>query len=157
MEKIKESEEKGHTTRLLQRANRLSKIKLDLKETKMKAENINEQLEKTGEPQKRADRDFRKQLIMTVRTLILENCLMRFWKTLTEGSGTKIGMDNLIDVLFNRRVHMLKPHPKLTTGLIQKDYQLHTKKKLTSWQMHLMLWSSIGKAAHTTQNPSCPT
>ncbi|MBF0469626.1 MAG: hypothetical protein HQK61_12200 [Desulfamplus sp.] len=73
-----------------------------MKDTQMKAEKINAQIEKTGEPRQRADRDFRKQLIMTVRTLILENCLMRFWKTLTEGFGTKIGMDNLIDVLFNR-------------------------------------------------------
>lgn len=102
MDKIKESEAKCHTTRLQQRENRLISIKEDLKEAKMKADKINEQIEKTGEPRQRADRDFRKQLIMTVRTLILENCLMRFWQILTEGSGTKIGMDNLIDVLFNR-------------------------------------------------------
>lgn len=130
MEKIKESEEKGHTTRLLQRANRLTKIKVDLKETKMKAEKINEQLEKIGEPRQRADRDFRKQLIMTVRTLVLENCLMRFWKTLIQGSGTKIGMDNLIDVLFNRSGAYVETSSKIDYWVSTKGLSVTYKEKI---------------------------
>jgi len=120
MEKIKESEEKGHTTRLQQREDRLLRIKADLQETKMRVEKINEQIEKTGEPGQRADRDFRKQLIMTVRTLILENCLMRFWQILTEGYGTKMGMDNLIEMLFNRSGAYVETSSKI-------DYWVNTK------------------------------
>ena len=120
MEKIKESEDKGHTTRLQQREDRLLRIKADLQETKMRVEKINEQIEKTGEPGQRADRDFRKQLIMTVRTLILENCLMRFWQILTEGYGTKMGMDNLIEMLFNRSGAYVETSSKI-------DYWVNTK------------------------------
>lgn len=130
MDKIKESEAKCHTTRLQQRENRLISIKEDLKEAKMKADKINEQIEKTGEPRQRADRDFRKQLIMTVRTLILENCLMRFWQILTEGSGTKIGMDNLIDVLFNRSGAYVETSSKIDYWVSVKGLSVTYKEKI---------------------------
>jgi hypothetical protein len=118
LEKIKESGENGHTTRLEQRKNRLITISEELEEIKVKAEKINEKIEKTGEPQKRADRDFRKQLIMTVRTLLLENCLMIFWRILTEGSGTNIGMDNLIDLLFNRSGSYIETSSKIVYWVV---------------------------------------
>lgn len=129
-EKIKESEENGHQIRLMQRQNRLVAINENVKKIKIKAEKINIQLEKTGESRQRADRDFRKQLIMTVRTLILENCLMRFWRILTEGSGTKIGMDHLIEVLFNRTGTYLETSARIVYWVSTKGLSAAYKEKI---------------------------
>jgi hypothetical protein len=130
LEKIKESEENGHTTRLVQRQNRLLVISDDLKKITSKAEKINEQIEKTGEPRQRADRDFRKQLIMTVRTLILENCLMRFWNLLTKGAETNMGMDSLIEVLFNRTGAYIETSSRIVYWVTTKGLSVPYKEKI---------------------------
>ena len=45
---------------------------------------LTEQAAAIGPPRERADRDFSKQKIMTVRTLLLENALMAFMVVLCE-------------------------------------------------------------------------
>jgi hypothetical protein len=55
-----------------------------------------------GPPGERADRDFRKQTIMTVRTLLLENALMSFMAMLLGFLKTKVSLDCLLKLLFAR-------------------------------------------------------
>ncbi|MBF0202685.1 MAG: hypothetical protein HQK66_15560 [Desulfamplus sp.] len=130
LEKIKESEENGHATRLVQRQNRLAVINDDLKQIAIKAEKIKEQIEKTGEPRQRADRDFRKQLIMTVRTLILENCLMIFWNLLTKGAEINMGVDSLIEVLFNRTGSYIETSSKIVYWVTTKGLSVPYREKI---------------------------
>ena len=74
--KIKKSETKNHPKMLPVREKKLKELEIKLEDTKLKKQKIKEGIEKNGPPKERADRDFRKQLIMTIRTLCLENCLM---------------------------------------------------------------------------------
>src|SRR5882672_7439573 len=48
-----------------------------------------------GPPRERADRDFRKQTIMTVRTLLLENALMSFMAVLVGTLTMQVSLDCL--------------------------------------------------------------
>ena len=56
----------------------------------------------TGLPRERADRDFRKQTIMTVRTLLLENALTSFIAVLLGHLNLKVSLDCLLRILFER-------------------------------------------------------
>ena len=55
-----------------------------------------------GPAKERQDRDFRKQLIMTFRTLLLENLLKLFLLTLHEKIDIKLSLESLISLLFKR-------------------------------------------------------
>ena len=59
-------------------------------------------LEALGEPEERADRDLRKQNVMTWRTLLLENLLQKFLGLLLAPLDKTISIDTLIDLLFRR-------------------------------------------------------
>src|SRR5438094_9957340 len=50
----------------------------------------------------RADRDFRKQTIMTVRTLLLENALTSFMAVLVGTLTMKVSLDCILHILFER-------------------------------------------------------
>jgi len=64
-EKIIESKTKGHCKRLEQRQQRLGKIETEINQLEKKSQKISVQLEKLEEPSVRADRDFRKQSIIS--------------------------------------------------------------------------------------------
>jgi hypothetical protein len=132
LEKIKESEDNGHTTRLVQRQNHLVVINDDMKKITSKAEKINDQIEKIGEPRQRADRDFRKQLIMTVRTLILENCLMKFWNILTKEARINMGMDSLIELLFNRTGAYIETSSRIVYWVNTKGLSVPYREKINN-------------------------
>ncbi len=102
--KVRESEEKGHGKRLEQRENLLAVMKADYKEVTSKREDIEENIKKLGPQGKRSDRDFRKQSIMTLRTLFLENKLMAFMSLLMEciTETPRMGLESLIKLLFER-------------------------------------------------------
>ncbi len=102
--KILESEEKNHEKRLEQRRNKLTIMKTDLAKTASKQDEIKKNLDKIGPPGVRADRDFRKQSVMTLRTLLLENMLMMFFSLLTASKKESLSMnlDSLIALLFER-------------------------------------------------------
>ena len=55
-----------------------------------------------GPPRERADRAFRKQTIMTFRTLLLENALTAFMALLLPGLKTKVSLACLLRLLFER-------------------------------------------------------
>ncbi len=101
-EKVNESKKKGHGKRLLQREKRLEKIDAELKTLNIKSKSIEEKKALLGPPKQRADRDFRKQKIMTFRTLFLENFLVYFLLDLMEQLDIQISQQCLLEIFFKR-------------------------------------------------------
>lgn len=100
--KVVESQEKGHTTRLHQRQRHFGEIQKELSAVTGKLKTIEEQLAALGTPKKRADRDYRKQKIMAIRTLLLENALVSFLSFLCSLLNDKISQQCLLTLLFER-------------------------------------------------------
>ena len=100
--KVAESQEKGHGTRLEQRQRRLGVIQEELAKAREKLKKILEQLRALGTRKERADRDFRKQTIMSIRTLLLENALVSFLAALCATLDEKISQECLLKLLFER-------------------------------------------------------
>jgi len=128
-EKVKESREKSHGKRLLQREKRLSKIQDELKEVNKKSNAIEEKKKSLGKPRQRADRDFRKQTIMTFRTLFLENALMYFLLALLEKLETTISQKCFLELLFKRKGGFLETYSEIvywinTKGLSKANKQI---------------------------------
>jgi hypothetical protein len=71
--RVAESEAKGHGRRLEQRQGKLETLEHELKDATGKQATLSAQAATLGPAGQRADRDFRKQTIMTIRTLLLEN------------------------------------------------------------------------------------
>jgi hypothetical protein len=101
-DKVAESESKGHGTRLDQRKRALVVVEKELKDAQHNQAKLIEQACAIGPPQERADRDFRKQTIMTIRTLLLENALMAFMVALCEHLPRKVSLDWILHILFER-------------------------------------------------------
>jgi len=100
--KVAESEVKRHGKRLEQRQRALAALETELKEAQHKHAKLTEQATAIGPPRERADRDFRKQTIMTIRTLLLENALMAFLVMLGGYLQTQVSLDCLLRLLFER-------------------------------------------------------
>src|SRR5215471_10269821 len=96
------SESRGHGKRLAQRQAALAVLTTELKEVQHKQDQLAAQAAAVGPPGERADRDFRKQTIMTVRTLLLENALMSFMAVLVGCLKTQVSLDCLLQLLFER-------------------------------------------------------
>jgi hypothetical protein len=101
-DKVAESECKGHGTRLEQRKRALAVGEKELNDAQHHQAKLLEQAGAIGPPRERADRDFRKQTIMTVRTLLLENALMAFMVALCEHLQSKVSLDSILRILFER-------------------------------------------------------
>ncbi len=101
-EKVTESTQKGHTTRLQQRQRTLAVEEEEWKNARHKHEKLAQQAQALGSPRERADRDFRKQRIMTVRTLLLENALLAFLVGLGGKLKEKVSLESLLKILFER-------------------------------------------------------
>jgi hypothetical protein len=101
-EKVAESEHQGHKKRLEQRQRALVVQEEELKEAKQKQEKLQEQAEALGPPRQRMDRDFRKQRIMTFRTLLLENALVSFIAVLCGKLKENVSLESILRVLFER-------------------------------------------------------
>ena len=102
--KVEESETKNHGKRLEQRRNRLAVMNADYAKAESKHEKIEEGIDRLGPAGERADRDFRKQCIMTLRTLLLENTLIAFMTLLMAhvAGSLSMNLDSLIKLLFER-------------------------------------------------------
>jgi hypothetical protein len=100
--KVVESASKGHGTRLEQRQHTLAVLDKAHKDAQHKQGQLAVQAAAVGPPGERADRDFRKQTIMTVRTLLLENALMSFMAVLLGFLKTQVSLDCLLKLLFER-------------------------------------------------------
>jgi len=101
-EKVTESVAQGHGKRLQQRQQRLGVVQEELKKVQQKKHHVEQQLDALGEPQQRADRDFRKQRIMTFRTRLLENARMTFLTTLLTHLDGAVSLDGLLELFFER-------------------------------------------------------
>ena len=96
------SESKGHGKRLAQRQAALAVLTTELKDAQHKQDQLAEQVQAVGPSGQRADRDFRKQTIMTVRTLLLENALRAFMIALLGLLQTKVSLAMILHLLFER-------------------------------------------------------
>ena len=74
----------------------------ELKDAQAQHAKLSEQAMTLGPAGQRADRDFRKQTIMTCRTLLLENALLAFMVGLGEQLQTKVSLDCILRLLFER-------------------------------------------------------
>jgi len=100
--KVVESEANGHGTRLAQRLHALVTLEQELKGAQEQHAQVAAQAAALGAPGQRADRDFRKQTIMTVRTLLLENALRAFMVMLLATMQTQVSLEQVLRLLFER-------------------------------------------------------
>lgn len=100
--KVAESEAKGHGKRLEQRQHAQVKCEEDLQAAEQQQAKLTENLEAIGEAKERADRDYRKQTIMTWRTLLLENLLMTFLGMLCGHLQSPMSLECLLTLFFER-------------------------------------------------------
>jgi hypothetical protein len=100
--KVVESASKGHGKRLEQRQRTLAGVEKAHKDAQHKQDQLAAQAAALGPPGARADRDFRKQTSMTVRTLLLENALTSFMAGLLGLLKTKVSLDCRLKLLFER-------------------------------------------------------
>jgi hypothetical protein len=101
--KVAESEAKGHGRRLEQRQGKLVTLEQELKDAAGKQATLSEQAATLGPAGQRADRDFRKQTIMTIRTLFLENMLRAFMAALLATLSIQVSLEQVLGLLFERR------------------------------------------------------
>jgi hypothetical protein len=101
-DKVAESAAKGHGKRLEQRQRTLAVLDKALKDAQHKQGQLAAQAAALGPPGERADRDFRKQTIMTFRTLLLENALTSFITALVGNLQAKVSLACILSLLFER-------------------------------------------------------
>lgn len=128
--KVAESQEKGHTKRLDQRKNRLDELQDKLEKTTAKDEKLAEKLDQLGPPKERADRDFRKQTVMTLRTLLLENALLSFMSALCTAMQGQISFECLLKLLFERSGACLETSSEITYWINASGLSLTHKNTL---------------------------
>jgi hypothetical protein len=80
----------------------LATLEGELKEAKAKHVKLCEHRASLGPVGQRADRDFRKQTIMTIRTLLLENLLGTFMLALLARLQIKVSLQQVLSLLFER-------------------------------------------------------
>jgi hypothetical protein len=101
-DKVAESVSKGHGKRLAQRQRALVSLAQERQDAQATHDQLVAQAQALGSPRQRADRDFRKQTIMTVRTLLLENALTSFMAVLVGTLTMKVSLDCILHILFER-------------------------------------------------------
>jgi hypothetical protein len=100
--KVQESLDRGHTTRLEQRQRRYAALEQDVRQACDAVVEAQQKLNAVGPETQRADRDFRKQLIMTIRTLLLDNALQTFLAALLAVMQEPLSLECLVRLLFER-------------------------------------------------------
>lgn len=107
-DKISQSILKKHNKRLEQRYNK--RLQLEQKKSSVESQ-INEldvSKDRLNEPLQRYDRDFRKQQIMTFRTLFLENILKLFFSIISVSLSEQISIKTFIELFFYRPGFMVE-------------------------------------------------
>jgi hypothetical protein len=127
--KVAESEAKGHGRRLEQRQGTLVTLEHERKDAQGKQAKLSEEAATLGPAGQRADRDFRKQTIMTIRTLLLENMLRAFLAALLATLSIQVSLEQVLSLLFERHgAHMETPSQVVywvnTAGLSQSNRRL---------------------------------
>jgi len=127
--KVAESEAKGHSRRLEQRQGKLVTLEQELKDATGKQAKLSEHAATLGPAGQRADRDFRKQTIMTMRTLFLENMLRAFLAALLATLPIQVSLEQVLSLLFARRGARMETPSQVvywvnTAGLSQSNQRL---------------------------------
>ncbi len=127
--KVAESEAKGHGRRLEQRQGTLVTVEHELKDAKGTQAKLSEQAATLGPAGQRADRDFRTQTIMTIRTLFLENMLRAFMAALLATLTIQGSLEQVLRLLFARRGARMETPSQVvywvnSTGLSQSNRRL---------------------------------
>ena len=102
-DKVAQSEAKGHGKRLEQRQRTFMTLEQEVKEAQEKHAKLSEQATALGPAGQRADRDFRTQTIMTMRTLVLDNRRRAFMVALLATWPTQVSLERVLRLLFERR------------------------------------------------------
>jgi hypothetical protein len=101
-DQVTESELKGHSKRLAQRQRALAVLDKEVEDAHHTQDHLAEQAQALGPIGERADRDYRKQTIMTIRTLLLENALRAFMLALLGTLQTPVSLEMVLHLLFER-------------------------------------------------------
>ena len=101
-EQVSQSQARGHGKRLDQRQRAAAELEDKLDEAQRHEADLQEQVDGFEAPKERADRDFRKQTIMTIRTLFLENLLQGFMAALLSVLSEKVSLEQVLKLLFER-------------------------------------------------------
>jgi hypothetical protein len=108
-----ESEVQGHGTRLAQRQHAFAVLDKELEDAPPHQDRLAEQGQALGPTRERADRDFRQQTIMTVRTRWLENALRAFmiaWLGLLQ---PKVSVEMILHLFFERSGARMEPNSQV--------------------------------------------
>jgi hypothetical protein len=100
--KVEESRGKGHPTRLEPRQRRFTELEQEVEPAAAKRDQAQTQLDTVGLAKQRADRDYRKHLVMTIRTLLLDNALQTFLALLLALMPEPISLECLLKLVFER-------------------------------------------------------
>jgi hypothetical protein len=101
-EQVSQSQSRGHGKRLEQRQRAASELEEKLREAQQQEAHLQEQVDSFEAPKERADRDVRKQTIMTIRTLFLENLLQAFMSVLLSVLPKQVSLEQVLKLLFER-------------------------------------------------------
>jgi len=128
-DKVAASEAKGHGRRLEQRQGKLMTLADALKDAQGHRAKLSKQVATLGPAGQRADRDFRKQTIMTIRTLLLENMLRAFLAALVAPLAIQVSLEQVLSLLFARRGARMETPSQVvywvnTAGLSQANRRL---------------------------------
>jgi hypothetical protein len=123
------SEVKGHGKRLKQRQRALAVLEKELSEAQHHEAHVQAHVAAVGPPKERSDRDFRKQTIMTIRTLFLENLLQVFMAVLLAKLPTQVSCGQVLRLLFERSGARIEKGNEVmywvnTTGLSRSNRRL---------------------------------
>jgi hypothetical protein len=130
-DKVAESGSKGHGTRLAQRQRAVVSLAQERQDAQDTHDQRVAQAQALGSPRQRADRDCRKQTLMTVRTLLLENALTSCMAVLVGTLAVQVSLDCSLPILFERSgARMVTGSQTIswmnTTGLSAADQRLLT-------------------------------
>ena len=115
--KVEESKANGHGKRLEQRQQALERVEQELEDVQHHHTHLSAQIDALGPPKERADRDFRKQTIMTCRTLLLENALVAFMAVLLSHLQSQVSLACILHVLFERSGSRVETSSEIVYGV----------------------------------------
>ena len=101
-DKVAASEAKGHGKRLEQRQRAVVSGAQERKDAQHQHAPLAAHASALGPPKERAEREFRNQTIMTLRTRLLENALTSFMAVLLGILNIQVSLDGILRVLFER-------------------------------------------------------
>ena len=112
-QKVLESLQKGHQSLLQTRQKKLDAYQQMEQEIASQIQALQEQKNNLGSPGQRADRDCKKQLIMTCRTAWLENRLKEFAGDISQNLEHPIDIETLLALFFRRSAKVIESQDTL--------------------------------------------